>query len=253
VIYKSPENAGIVINAEPELQKIDDAITEAAKGGKNNQGIVTTLQNIKDSLLHTHAIDDNGNIIRTSTEPHSLSNLTPEEAFALKNEIANRTQFTGRPSDDKTINSVLKDIYGGLKEQLNTHLSINNPEIRDLNQKFADLTSAEIATRNRDKIIQRANIMPLVNKATQAGTVIAAIMSGTVFSPIVLGGVTAVALEKALGTTAVKTRIASWLGKESPGVIGRVLEQNPQIRTVLARTYPNLASKLLAPGTDTNK
>ena len=250
-IYSSPENAHIQINAEKEISKIDDAIKEAAKGGKNNQSIVTTLQNIKDSLLHSHGIDDNGNIIKTSLEPNDLTSLSPEEAFTLKNEIAKRTQFTGRPSDDKTINSVLQDIYGGMKEQLNTALSVNNPEIRDLNQKFADLTSAEIAIRNRDKIIERSNIAPFRSTLLAGSGVITALSAGTAAIPTVLLGVSAVGLEKALGSTAVKTRVASWLSKQTPGTLGKILQKNPSIKTVLVRTYPNLASKLLAPVPET--
>ena len=251
-IYASPENAHIQINAEKEIAKIDTAIEDAAKGGKNNQGIVTTLQNIKDSLLHSHGIDAEGNIIRTSVEPHNLTNLNPQEAFNLKNEIAKRTQFTGRPSDDKTINSVLQDIYGGMKEQLNTALSVNNPEIRDLNQKFADLTSAEIAIRNRDKIIQRSNIAPFRSTLLAGSGVITALSAGTAAIPTVLLGASAVGLEKALGSTAAKTRVAAWLGKETPGRIAQVLQKNPAIKTVLIRTYPNLASKLLAPESNPN-
>jgi len=45
-------------------------------------------------------------------------------------------------------------------------------------------------------------------------------------------------------TTAVKTRIAAWLGKESPSVIARVLENNPGIKTVLYRAFPKFASQL---------
>lgn len=320
-IYSSEANAGIKIDATDEIKKIDDAIAEAAKGGKNNQAIVTQLSNIKDSLLYDHAIDGNGNIIKASAVPEAtqkivqnhidevaqevagnpgakltdileqakknislslshdnlatvasevdnidtskikdiskfadevnsainshnvpvdLSNLNPVEAFNFKKEIAARTRFTGNPSDDKTVNSVLKNIYGSLKEKLNTALKPNNPEILDLNQKFADLTSAEIATKNRDAIVRRSN---LVSLPVKTGAVTAALLGG--FNPgAILGGVAAGTLEKALASTAVKTRVAAWLGSQKPSAVAKIIENNPGVKEVLIRVWPKLASQI---------
>lgn len=245
-IYKSPANSSLQLDFTDEISKIDDAMAEAAKGGKNNQGIVTQLQNIKDSLLFEHAIDGDGNIVKKGSEALiDLSKLTPEEAFSLKKEVAARTQFTGRPSDDKTVNSVLQNIYGSIKEKLNNAVGKNNPEILDLNQKYADLTSAELATRNRDKIIQRSNVLSLGSKIT-GGTsaLVAAITTGGAAIPVILAGTTGALLEKAFETTAVKTRVASWLGSQKPSVVRKLIEQNPGIREVLYRTWPKLASEL---------
>lgn len=246
-IYSSPLNANVKINANDEIAKIDEAIKNAAKGGKENQGIVTTLQNTKDALLYEHGIDAEGNIIKTGNVPRDLSALSPQEAFDLKQLVSGQTKFTGKPSDDKTVNSVLKDIYGGLKEKLNNAVSPNNPEIIDLNQKYADLTSAEIATRNREAIINRSNMVSLPQTITGLEGTIAALVAGTAALPATLIGISVAGLEKALATTAVKTRIAAWLGSESPSVISKVLQQNPGIKTVLYRLMPKLASKLGEP------
>lgn len=244
-VYDNPSNANIRINGTDEISKIDSAIKDAAKGGKNNQNIVTQLQNIKDALLYEHGIDESGKIIRTSEIPRDLTNLNPKEAFNLKEKVAEATQFTGRPSDDKTVNSVLKDVYGGLKEKLNTKVGINNPEIIDLNQKYADLTSAEIATRNRDKIIQRSNMISLTTSGVAAAAaIVSAIVSGGATIPIVLGTIATGTLEKVLETTAARTRIAAWLGKSSPNVIIKVLQKNPELAPILRRTFPAMASKL---------
>lgn len=246
-VYDNPINSSLRINAEDEIKKIDDAIAEAAKGGKSNQSIVTALQNTKDALLYEHGIDAEGNIIKTGNVPRDLSALSPQEAFDLKQLVSGQTKFTGKPSDDKTVNSVLKDIYGGLKEKLNNAVSPNNPEIIDLNQKYADLTSAEIATRNREAIINRSNMVSLPQTITGLEGTIAALVAGTAALPATLIGISVAGLEKALATTAVKTRIAAWLGSESPSVISKVLQQNPGIKTVLYRLMPKLASKLGEP------
>lgn len=247
-IYSSAENAGNKINGTETVDKIDAAIADAAKGGKNNQGIVTTLQNIKDSLLYGHGVDGEGNIVRTSNEPVDLSSLSPQEAFNLKQEVAARTQFTGRASDDKTVNSVLKSMYGDLKGKLNAAVGGNNPEIKELNQQYADLTSAELATRNRNAIVQRSNMVSMPVKVGGAAAIITALGSGGAAVPAILAGAGAAALDSALASTAVRSRVAAWLGSESPSTIQKVLAQNPGIKTVLYRALPKFASQLGQPG-----
>lgn len=243
-IYSAPENASIRIDATPEITKIDDAIAEAAKGGRGNQAIVTALQNTKDALLYEHQVNADGVIEKVGTTPRDLTNLTPQEAFDLKSLVAQQTKFTGNPSDDKTVNSILKNIYGGIKEKLNTLVGANNPELTDLNQKYADLTSAELATHNRDAIVKRADVISMPIKVGGATAIISALATGGAAVPAILAGATAAALDKALESTAVKTRVAAWLGSQSPSAIGKILEQNPEIKTVLIRALPKLSSLL---------
>lgn len=245
-IYSAPENAGIRIDANPEIAKLDAAISKAAKGGKENQGIVTALQNTKDALLYEHGVNADGVIEKIGTTPRDLSSLNPQETFDLKKVVAEQTKFTGKPSDDKTVNAVLKDIYGGLKEKLNTELGVNNPEITDLNQKYADLTSAELATRNRSAIMQRADMIsaPMKSGGAAAAGIITALASGGTAIPAILAGAGAVGLEKALESTAVKTRVASWLGTAEPSAINKLIQQNPAIKETLYRLVPKLSSRL---------
>lgn len=243
-IYSSPANASAKIDGSGTVAKIDTAISNAAEGGKNNQAVVSTLQNIKDSLLFEHGVDKDGNIVKTSEIPKDLSNLSPQQAQDLKSKIASQTKFTGNPSDDKTINSVLKSMYGDLKSKINTAVAPNNPEITDLNQKYADLTSAQLATQNRDAIVQRSNMISAPVKVGGVAGAVASFATHGVSIPSVLAGITAGVLDKALGTTAVKTRIAAWLGSESPNVVAKVFEQNPGIKTVLYRALPKLASQI---------
>ena len=75
--------------------------------------------------------------------------------------MGNLTKWTGNLSDDQIINKALKQVYGSVKEQMiNGAKSLNKDigqRLERLNEKYADLTSAEIATKYRDKIIQRQN------------------------------------------------------------------------------------------------
>ena len=243
-IYSAPENADIKIDATPTLDKIDTAISDAASGGKNNQGIVNTLQNIKDSLLFEHTTDADGNIVKVGNAPLDVTELSPQEAFDLKSKIADATRFTGSPSDDKAVNATLKGMYGSLSDQLKGAVSENNPEIDKLSQQYADLTSAELATRNRNAIVQRSALTSLKTGGLGVAAGTAAILTGTAALPAVLIGMSSAGLEKALESTAVKTRIAAWLGSETPGIVAQVLEQNPGIKTVLYRALPKFASQL---------
>lgn len=243
-VYSNPANANIRINASDDITKIDAAIQEAAKGGKNNQTIVTQLQNVKDAILYEHGIDKNGNIAKVGETPRDLSNLSLQESQDLIQHVADQTQFTGRPSDDKTVNSVLKNIYGGIREKINAEASVNNPEVETLNQRYADLTSAEIATQNRDKIIQRSNLISLnAGGAGAAGAIVTAIATGGAAIPTILFGAGAAALEKAFETAAVKSRVAAWLGKQTPNTIQKFLAAHPAIAPVMRRVFPALISK----------
>lgn len=179
-----------------------------------------------------------------SATPRDLSNLTTKEGFALKQKVSEATQFTGRESDDKTVNSVLKDIYSGIKTKLNKSVSPNNPEIIKFNEMYGDLTSAELAARNRNAIIQRSAFATLPVKIGTATALITALASGGAAIPSILAGVAAGALDKGVQSTAVQSRIAAWLGKESPSTIAKVLEKNPQIAPILRRVFPLMASKL---------
>lgn len=243
-IYASPTNANIKINAQSEIEKIDAAIQNAAKGGKENQGIVSTLQNTKDALLYEHGIDAEGNIVKMGDTPRDISALSPQEAFDLKKVVSEQTKFTGRPSDDKTVNAILKDIYSGLKEKLNTQLGKNNPEIEKLNQQYADLTSAELATRNRNAIIQRADQVSMPVKIGGVAGIISAVSTGHIGIGTLLVSAGAGALDKAMSSTAVKTRIAAWLGSQKPSAVNALISQNPEIRAVLYRVFPKIASQL---------
>lgn len=243
-VYANPKNANLVINAGDDISKLDKAIEEAAKGGKNNQNIVTQLQNIKDALLYEHRVNADGVIEKVGTTPADLANLNPMGAFDLKQKVSDLTQFTGRASDDKKVNSILKSIYGSLTEKLNNAVKVNNPDIIELNQKYADLTSASLAIKNRDAILQRSALVGLKPYGAGAVGAVSALIAGTAALPATLIGLSVAGLEKALETTAVKTRIAAWLGSATPGTIRKVLERNPAIADTLYRLYPKLASRL---------
>lgn len=240
-IISNPANADETINAQSQIDKIDQSISDAAKGGKNNQSIVTTLTNIKNALLYDHGVNADGDITRLSATPRDLTAMNPEDAFKLKQDVASMTRFTGNASDDKAVNATLKSIYGGLKDSINEAVGKNNPEITKLNQQYADLTSAELAIQHRSDIMSRANLVSLPNVIEGGTALVAALSQGGANIHGLVAAAGTVALEKALSSTAVKTRIAAWLGSESPEIIQAL---SPSIKETLSRALPKFAAQL---------
>lgn len=209
------------VDISNSLNSIDEAITKANKTPKTNASLIQRLQDVKDDLLG--AID---------TKDTSFSN-----ALNAKRIIGDVTKWTGNVSDDKAVNMALKRAYGNIKESLNTAAMKADPtlgkEFEKLNEKYADLTSAEIATKYRDIISQRKNLISMPIKAGGVAGVIAGIASGGTAIPIILASVGVGLLDKALESTAVKSRIAAWLAKESPEVVAEVIQKNPGIGSIL--------------------
>lgn len=187
-----------------------------------------------------------GNVVSLGTK--KLDGINVSDAINFKREIGDITQWTGNPSDDKAVNAALKRAYGLVKEKVNKAAESVSPEtaaaIRDLNEKYADLTSAEIATKYRDIINQRKNLVSLPIKVGSVTALITALSTGGAAIPAILAGTGAAALDKALESAAVKTRVAAWLGSETPSAISAVLTKNPAIKDVLYRAFPKMISTL---------
>lgn len=244
--YQEATNQGVKIDISDITKTFDDEITKASKGGKSNQGVVTALQNAKDALLYEHAVQD-GIITKVGTTPKNLNELTPLEVFDTKTLVGGQTRFTGNPSDDKIVNATLKKVYGQIKDKLNAATKGVSPEIPDLNEKYADLLSAEIAIKNREAILQRADIIPFFSKmGTTAGAAGLAGIGAAAFTGVglipVLVGAGAAAVEKALSTTAFKTRMAKWLGNVEPSVLAKFFAENPGIKDAIYRAIPKAGS-----------
>lgn len=210
-------NTKTVYSVNDSMAALDDAIKEAQKSPRTNSAIINRLQNLKDDLL---VVGEDGLPTR------KLDNLTAQEVFEIKKEVGDLTRWTGNASDDEIVNKALKNVYGNLKSKLDKTI----PEIKELNEKYADLKSAEIATIYRDKIAARQNLISF--SGTQLGTaaaVTSAVVSGGAVAPILIGA-TAAAGTEALKSPAVKTRVAAWLANASRNEIKDAFTQAPWLR-----------------------
>ncbi len=209
-----------VYNAQAAFSSIDNAIAEAQKSPRTNAAIINRLQNLKDDLLQ---VGEDGLPTR------NLENLSAEDLFALKRDVGDLTRWTGNASDDEIVNKALKQTYGNLKGQLDDNVT----GVRELNEKYANLLSAENATVYRDKIASRQNLISL--SGTQLGTAAAitsAVVSGGAVIPILIGASTGAATE-ALRSPAVKTRAAAWLASASEKEIKDAFLEAPWLRGAL--------------------
>lgn len=188
---------------------IQEAITKASNAPRSNASLITRLENLMADLKVKKKI------------------LTPEEAFDLKQKVAELTSFTGNPTDDKMVNSALKRVYGAIKERINKAV----PAVKELNERFADIKSAEVAAKYREKIMERQNILPFSAKA--AGGVTGALMGGA--PGAALGVLLSAGAEKILGSTLLKTRVANLLAKLGKAELEQVLKAYPFLRPLIER------------------
>jgi hypothetical protein len=204
------------------LEPIESNIKKASNAPRTNSALIARLKALKDDLLGVE-VNEFGEEVAT----RELQNLSAEDVFNLKRDIGDLTKFTGNASDDNTVNASLKRVYGVLKGKLDDAI----PESVPLNERYADLTSAEVATKYRDKLVERQNLIKFAPKLVEVGGVIAAIASGNpLFALASLGaGVT----DTLASSPRAKTEFAKWLAKTSASERRALIEKAPWLKGVI--------------------
>lgn len=237
----------VTFDANRALSKIDSGITEAAK--KNDTTVFNRLNQVKEAL--TKNLGAVGGQIVAQGEK-DLSNISGSEMFNLKKTIGEMTKFTGNPSDDKTVNSVLKNVYGTLKEMYNSGVAKVDKglgkQIVDLNERYADMTSAKVAVDHRELLDKRANLISLAGHFGLAAGVIAAVATGN-WKDAAAGLLSEVASNIA-GSTAVKTRVAQFLSGMADADRANLLNQSTTLKRIFGEFGPLGKADKAAPSTD---
>ena len=209
-----------LLQIESALNPLDDAIKVATK--QNNPTLLNRINNVKRAITEVlePTTDDAGNLGIISVGKRDLDNMTFRQVRNVLSEIGDMTQFTGNPSDDKLVNSALKGVYGKIKEISLKYADAINPQLgqdfRKLTEKYADLHSAEIAAKYRDKIIERQNLVSLSpTMAGVGGALITAVATGGATIPTALVGLSSAVIDKLASTPGFKTRLAYMLSKKS--------------------------------------
>ncbi len=214
------------------MEPLYEALETANKNPRTNAGLIERINNTIQDILGVQNLKLGDFEIKAITQ--KLRDISPDSAFEFKKNIGDLTKFTGNPSDDAMINKALKQVYGRAKEKLNKAV----PGLSDLNERYADLTSADIAIRYRDIINQRQNVFSLGNKVFGiGGAILTALASGGASIPIAIAAATGTVLDKALGSTAVKSRVAAWLARASTIEKEALFSKSPELRAAIERVF----------------
>lgn len=209
---------GIGVDTTDAFSPIEKALEEAKRTPNTNAALITRLEGVKADMegLGVGGIQD-----LVSTDK-------------LKQEIGQLAKWTGNASDDKLINKAVQQSYGVLKGKIETVA----PEIKQLNERFGDLLSAEIAARYRDVVQQRLNLVSLGGRLTGIGGAIATVIAtGGSALPALLAGAGMGAIQEALGKPFVKTRVAAWLAKAGREEKSQVFNRVPALKNAIERVF----------------
>lgn len=219
------EASGKTYDAGDILSPIDEAISQARKSPRTNAALIKRLEDTKADLLQVET-DATGKIINQ----RNLGNITAKELFEFKKDIADLTKFTGNASDDAAINKALTRSYGNAKGKLN-----GIPGLSKLNEKYADLSSAEIAIKYRDKVEQRLNLVSIGSKLSGITGLVSSLISGNPLPAIV--GLGVAGIEALISKPMVKTRVAKWLASTSEKEKNRVFQNIPGFKEAIERVF----------------
>jgi len=205
------------------VKPLDEAIAKSSVAPEINKAIIKRLKGAKKDVTR---------LVGNGKTP-----ITAEKAFEAKQKIADLTNFTDAISDN-ALNKSLMGIYGKIKDLINKA----SPNVKNLNERFANIKSAELAAIYRDKIVARSNVLPLASKVS--GVLGGGAIAGVPGS--IAGLLLSSSVEKAIGSVAFKTRVAKLLQTLS-GSQFRSAAKNPAIRKVLERLFGSVdeAEKLV--------
>lgn len=239
-VSKIIDESGVILDLTPALKPIDEAIKIAAKN--NNPSLFDSLNRVRVALLNDlePGVDSAGKPIITTGKAKNLISATYDNARQFLSDIASHTRFTGNPSDDKALNMATKKAYGITRDLMNSTADTVSPQIgstiRNLNERYSNLLSAQSAINHRDLVLKRQNFLNLAEKFSIPTAIGGSILTGIVtgdFSKaglVLLGELGAIGATKALGSTASKTRIAQFLSRLAPEERAGILNSTPVLK-----------------------
>lgn len=224
------EGAGDVsLDLNDTLDPIDQAMIQAKKNPRTNAGLIARLKDLKDDILGVVKNEKDEDVVT-----RNLSDVSAIDAFQFKQDIGDVTKFTGNASDDEVVNKAMKQVYGKIKEKLNKAI----PGLDELNERYADLTSAEIATKYRDKIEQRQDYIKFGTRIGAVGTFITSLAT---MNPLpVIIGLGATGAEAVLSTPRAKTALAKWLSSASREQKEKVFQAAPWFKGLALKVSSDL-------------
>ena len=241
---------GITFNSFDEgIQKVDDAITSrineakalSAKAGPKGIILSDVLTPLQTALSDAKKAPQTNSALITRLEG-AMSDIkgqlgdvnkyhTVDEALDLKRFIGSITKFTGNASDDKTLNSALKRIYGSLMEK--TEKAV--PGLGEVNGRIADLITAKTALENRGLATEAGKVLKFGTSAARMGGLI---YGAATLNPVIIASSLAeYGAEKAFESPAVRSRVANWLYKAKPNELQEVASNTPLLKGIIDKIF----------------
>lgn len=158
-ILDHPEVAKQSVNVGEAIKPVDDAILKAASRG--DQQLVSALTDFKNGLTKEFGLVD-GKVVELGSKPTQIS---PKEALALKGEIGDSVRW--REGIDNEVNKVKVKTYQNVRNQMeravNEARKVDSsiPDISKLNDRYANLTTAESSALHRQNVVRRLNLTSL--------------------------------------------------------------------------------------------
>ncbi|MEB3215397.1 MAG: hypothetical protein VKN72_03920 [Nostocales cyanobacterium 94392] len=189
-------------DVSPIFKVIDDAIGAAVNRGE--QDYVNRLIQLRNGLTKKFKLVDGE--LKVIGEKNLV--LNPLEIQKLKIQVGEGTRWTGQ-AFDADINQVKVKLY----QALNDLVEKAAPGSKKLNLKYSNLLTAEKAAEKRISTASKNNLLNLPNLSLGGtGAIVGGFSSGAAI-PALLAGAGAVGVSKILGSTAVKSRVATQLAK----------------------------------------
>lgn len=213
-------------NLSDALSPFDDAIKHAVN--TNDQALYGRLLSARDAVTHIFTAES-GKIEKAGTR--LLDGLTYSQGIHVKRILGDLTKWTGQKTEDESVNGALVRSYGLIKDKLNELAEKYSPtaaaQLRKLNEQYADLTSAEVATKYRDVLQKRQNLVNLPGKIGLTGALVMAPFTGGIST--ITAAVASVGIDKALSSPAFKTRLAAWLAKAPAAEKQKLVDAVPEL------------------------
>lgn len=220
----APEIAAKQIDATKAiLEPLKSAKQKALQSGET--GLYNRLNDLESGFTRLF-IEGQGGAEVAGTK--LLTGLNPKQIQELKINVGQSTRWTGQAFDND-VNQVRVAIYRNLDNMLDESV----PGIAQLNSRYANLLTAEKNLERTDKNMQRLVISGLRTTGLGGVGFGASIVGGDPLSEAALKGVATGVGFEALGSPAVKTRLATQFAKLGNDTQSSILKALPFLRNIL--------------------
>lgn len=210
------------ISVNSALKGLDKKIAKAA--GEGEEVLYNRLVKFREGLTSKFKIIE-GKAVKVGDRPLQLTAL---EANQLKRSIGKSFKWTGQAFDAE-VNQAKVEVYRALNEMIDKSV----PGTRALNQRWANLLTAEKALENTINVAKRQMPIGLIDSGISSAVGLGSLATGTgTVGALINGLITATGL-KAFKSTAVQSRLAA-----------RLVQMTPEQQTTISKAVPLLRNLL---------